>query len=739
MSFLAPWLVFAGVAAVGLPVLFHFFRRTPRGRMPFSTLMFLAPTPPRVTSRSKLENWPLLLLRAAVLVLLALAFGRPLWRELMESQTTEPAGARIVLLVDTSASLRRADLWSRAVAAAEQTAAAAGPHDELALVTFDGTARTLATFDAWRAAPPAERSALVKAALAATSPSWHATRLDEGLVAAADLLEATTHADKAGAPARTQRIVLVSDLQAGSQTARLQSYEWPKQVDVRVVAIAGPVTNAGLHAADVAATSAQADEPNLRPRVLITNAAGSEREQFTLAWQPLDPRRPLPAALAKPQDVYVPPGQSRIVRAPTLPPGDAAKLVLAGDDDSFDNTLWIVPPTRDRVRVLHLAQEKADDPQTLRYFLERAFADDSGRRMVVVETLDPYAAGIRTPTAADLEDVALVVVAHRQALPEAWSKSLGAWIDQGGVALGVPLMASDAGWRGVLPAELAKPAALRLAEGDRSREYALLSDVDLKHPLFAPLDDPRFSDFTKIRFWRHRTLKLDDEAARSLKVVAKFDSGDPAVLETTRGAGRVVLFAFGWQPRESQLGVSSKFIPLVNTLIDLGRHRPQFASSYEAGEPIDLADAAPGARPPPARTVVGPAGKESSLAADVKQFTPSDGPGLYELRSPAGVRRIAVNLPASESRTAPLAVEALEALGVRLAKGDAPATEQTLAAERTLQLEEMESRQQLWRPLLAAALLLIVVETWFAGRSARREAAAGGGGELATVKVEATS
>ena len=38
MSLLAP-LFIAGLAAVSLPVLFHMIRRTPRGRIPFSTLM----------------------------------------------------------------------------------------------------------------------------------------------------------------------------------------------------------------------------------------------------------------------------------------------------------------------------------------------------------------------------------------------------------------------------------------------------------------------------------------------------------------------------------------------------------------------------------------------------------------------------------------------------------------------------------------------------------------------------
>ncbi|MGC3967392.1 MAG: hypothetical protein QM775_08490 [Pirellulales bacterium] len=172
---------------------------------------------------------------------------------------------------------------------------------------------------------------------------------------------------------------------------------------------------------------------------------------------------------------------------------------------------------------------------------------------------------------------------------------------------------------------------------------------------------------------------------------------------------------------------------MVNTLIELGRNRPPVAASYETGEPVAIveptavADAEKKETKPVVRTVSGPQGKSTTLAADAAQFTPDEGPGIYELRLPAGVRRIAVNLPAEEAKTAPLPVESLEALGVRLVRDDAAPTEATMAAQRTLQLEEMESRQQLWRPLLAAAVVLLVVETWFAGRAARRESTALGG------------
>ena len=61
MSFLAP-LYILGVAAVAAPIIFHLIRRAPKGDVPFSSLMFLTPTPPRLTRRSRLDNWLLLLL-----------------------------------------------------------------------------------------------------------------------------------------------------------------------------------------------------------------------------------------------------------------------------------------------------------------------------------------------------------------------------------------------------------------------------------------------------------------------------------------------------------------------------------------------------------------------------------------------------------------------------------------------------------------------------------------------------
>ena len=94
MSLLTP-LYILGALAIAAPIVFHLIRRTPRGEVPFSSLMFLSPTPPRLTRRSRLDNILLLLLRAAALGLLALAFARPFLREPAHGQEKISSPLRI--------------------------------------------------------------------------------------------------------------------------------------------------------------------------------------------------------------------------------------------------------------------------------------------------------------------------------------------------------------------------------------------------------------------------------------------------------------------------------------------------------------------------------------------------------------------------------------------------------------------------------------------------------------------
>src|SRR5207245_635102 len=143
------------------------------------------------TRRNRLEHLLLLALRCLVLVLLAVGFARPFLRKPMASNEPQAGSRRIALLLDTSASMRRAGLWPAGVAKANSTVASARPGDQVAVYTFDRQLHPLITFDQWNQTPVSERVAIVSQKLAQTSPGWSGTWLGEALIAAAETLADT--------------------------------------------------------------------------------------------------------------------------------------------------------------------------------------------------------------------------------------------------------------------------------------------------------------------------------------------------------------------------------------------------------------------------------------------------------------------------------------------------------------------------------------------------------------------
>ncbi|MBX3440222.1 MAG: BatA domain-containing protein, partial [Planctomycetaceae bacterium] len=213
MSFLTP-LYLLGVLAVSLPIVFHMIRRTPRGRRDFSSLMFLDPSPPRVTRRSRIEHWLLLMLRAAAVCLLAFAFARPYLRVMREQPLEEGPAQDMVILVDTSASMRRDGLWNEAVERVERLLDAAQPLDRICLATFDVQPRLLVDFGEWSSLGVAERVTAARQTLRDASPGWGSSGLARALIDAAERLDSTTTRDELPRP---RTIVVVSDLQEGSR------------------------------------------------------------------------------------------------------------------------------------------------------------------------------------------------------------------------------------------------------------------------------------------------------------------------------------------------------------------------------------------------------------------------------------------------------------------------------------------------------------------------------------------
>jgi len=668
--------------------------------------MFLQPSPPRLTRRSRLEHLLLLLLRCVVFCLLALGFSRPFIKKALPPPPPT-AARRTLVLVDTSASMRRANLWLDARKKAESVFRGASPADQLALYTFDRQIRPLVTFDQWNTTPISERSSFASAKLAETSPGWSSTALAHALVAAAEALS-----EKGADSAIQQRssIILITDLQEGSHLEPLQGYEWPKGITVSIQTLKpNHTSNASLQLlADSPDAEPNPSTLNNQPsttsiRLRVSNNPGSKLEQFKLGWAAPGTH----SFAATPLDIYVPAGQSRIISLPFDPSTPnpqpttnsssiiphPSSILLTGDEEDFDNTIYVIPPEPMRLAVLYLGSDSSKDPHQPLYFLERAF-QETRRQIVQIQSRLPDAADI--PSVIHQSPTVNPLIIVTDPLRDDLARALHDEIVGGKTLLFAPKADDSA-------ATLAHVLALSdlrfqsPASNDKSptttRSYSMLGQIDFQHPLFAPFADPRYSDFTKIHFWKYR--HLDASAIPGARIIAKFDNDHPALIEVPLGKGRVIILTSTWRPEDSQLALSSKFVPLLYSLLDFAGPSAPAPIEYHVGDPI------PSLETPQ---------KPATVTRSPDQFFPA--PGIYS-------NRFAVNLDPSESRTQPLPADQLEHLGVPVAYQNPNAPRQPPNWVH-LQNVDLENRQKLWRWCIVAALALLILETWLAGRTARR-------------------
>jgi hypothetical protein len=680
MNFLAPLFLLGALAIIG-PVIFHLIRRTTREKTLFSTLMFLEPTPPRITRRSRLENLWLLLLRCLVIGLLATAFARPFFRQNATGAAAASGQQRVVILIDTSASLRREGAWAEAVKKAGEQIRKAAPGDELALAAFDRSVRSLMTFEDWNRLPPGERIEIATQRLTPVSPTWSSTQLDAALIRAAELLDAS------GETEPTQRkIIVVSDLQEGAALDRLQGYEWPRGTSVEFISVGKPQAgNVSLQwIPESEESQATAESQPLRLRV--TNSAGNKREQFGIR------RRSAPTSVNSDAEIpaYVPAGQSRIVRITRPDVVNATSLAIDGDDIPFDNTVYLLPPQPVRIPILYLGRKVKTDPDGLLYYLDRAFPRTRSQNIEIISNTGDLAVPKFQSNAAQL------VVLGESPGPNDLAAAREA--AKSGRIVVLPLMSSDSSLSSLL-----ERSAISVTEAP-VKDYALLGEIDFQHPLFAPFADPRFSDFTKIHFWKHR--RIDLSTLPDSRVIAKFDRGDPAILQVPLGRGSVVVFSSSWRPVDSQLALSSKFVPLLHALLEQSTDIPATKAQYFVGDTLPMPS------DPQGFTVRKPDGTDVRIESGAR-FSDTDQPGIYTV-APIN-RRFVVNLAPEESRLTPLPLDRFTALGVPL---QPPPLDALTAAKHAAvaQAVELEGRQKVWRWMIAVTLGVLLLETLIAGK-----------------------
>jgi hypothetical protein len=368
--------------------------------------------------------------------------------------------------------------------------------------------------------------------------------------------------------------------------------------------------------------------------------------------------------------------------------------LLVGDSELFDNRAFHAAPPRQTLRVSYVGNENADDPNTQLFFLHRAFPESS----ILAVKVDS-----RLPNSGRPFDANLTIL---NSLTAADATLLKTNLETGGTALLILGQGADLSslnrLNGAPPPSVTEVGA----------NFVLLANVDFEHPLFSQFRDARFNDFTRIHFWKHR--KLDASQIPNARVLATFDDSTPALVQVPLGKGALYILTSGWTPADSQFALSSKFVPILYSLLEQSAPISVQARQLTIGDSIPF----PGDFTGDSIALSKPDGAIVQWKKG-EAFSGTDQPGFYSSEKPNLI--FAVNLDPSESRTAPIPEDQFASLGLPLKHEESAvsATEKK-QHEQLLLATEQESRQKLWRRLLIAALAILLVEAVVARISSTR-------------------
>ena len=615
--------------------------------------MFLEPSKHSpVKRRSQLENLPLLLLRCLALLLLAAMFSRPFFAG--GDQENTAGQKRIVVLIDTSASMRRGTLWDDAITLAKDAVRNAPPESSIAIMTVGQSPRTLISFADYRSADSSRQNEIAFQSIEELTPEWTGSDLGNGMIAAAEMIADAASEDGSSLSAE---IILISDLQAGAAFDAIAEATWPDNLSI----VLAPVeTSANTNAAISVAPSSDQNKPTVR----IRNDPDSTTQEFQIR------------AGKETISAVVPPGESRIFQIAT----PNSEIILSGDDRSheFDNRLFFAPSEAARIKLQFIGKGKPDDSNGPEYYFRRAFGFSKVLNPIFVKIL------------AEKPDI----VAIARSLGPDETSTISDHLKSGGHALLVITETSMAQTFGDLIGSKTPPLV------EFNGDYSLLQNINFDHPALSQFKDPRWRNFTQIHFWKHRQIDPKDLPNGS-RVIAEFDSGAPAWIEIPVGAGSLSVMMSGWHPRDSQLSLSSKFLPLLFSIFSEAGSKVGGVRQYFVGDSLPIKDGQ--------NQITLPSGQKTKLDPNAP-FRP-DEPGIY--RTEDGTA-LAVNIRPSESELTPLGKDALTALGVPL--GKFPDREPS-SKNRVLRSQENEASQSLWRWAVITLLALLGIESWLGSRS----------------------
>lgn len=636
MAFLNPLLLF-GIIGIASPIIIHLLAKKKIKRVVWAAMRFLKNVVEKNQQRLSLEDIMLLLLRCALLVLLALALARPSFKKgglAGFGDSNETA----IIAIDNSASMSQNDGATSKFAQAQKAA-----EDALdSLPSGSSVAVWLVSDVVQNIIPePTHDLALARKSIREARRSDRGTEMPSALRRMVEVLQRQ--------PVAVKQLFLITDGQANGwkQLAETRALlDAAKDVHARFVLLGeSEQHNLGVTGLRMASALAPVNDP-VRFEIEVANYG-----------------------VAEAKDVHVslgidgePPGDDATIES--IPTGESKKVSLyatfreAGyhsvtarlpaDRNPADDQRALAVRVIGEINVLLVDGDPGIEPRESEvFYLHNALTP------VPPEQREKYYIKTKTIRPADLattklSDYEAVVLANVSDVPETVIAGLERFLRSGGGLVVFPGGKINAKFynekmfaeRAFLPAAFGEPHG----NAEQQDKYFTFQSKNYDHPIVSIWHDPAAGSLATAHFYR--AFKLEPAKTPSTRpeagppaVVLKYEDGEPAVMERTWGYGRVVQFSSTADTAWNDLCIRPIFVPLVHRTLGALVTRQEENLNLRVGAKLsavmdaELAGKDLLIKPPGGKTdAVVLRRVTATNGVPLLQFDATDSAGVYEVR-----------------------------------------------------------------------------------------------------------
>jgi len=661
MGFLSPWFLL-GLAAIGLPVYIHLLRRHVTTPLPFSSLMFFERGTQSSTRHRRLRYLLLFSLRAALLLLLVLAFANPFIRRAAGGVNDK----LLLVVVDNSFSMKAGSRFADAKQGALQLLASRPRAQHAEVMALGGRLAVLTQ--------SIQDAGALRSAVESIQPGDSRANLGELAHGVRALVE-TVHTPV--------ELHLFSDMQKTGVPANFAEIELPANVSV-VPHPVGTATTPNWTVESVNAPAQLADPKDPRKSRVQAVIAGygtpaaSKTVSLVVNGKTIASRK-----------VDIPPdGRATVEFQPLDVPyglNHCAITIDSADGFPADDTSVFAVKRSDPERVLFVHQ--ASDTRSPVYF---------GAALAAAAQASFNLQSIDIEKSADIDPAkyAFVVLSDAMALPSIFENALSRYVRGGGSVL--IATGTSAAHHARIPVYGGYTSDAHTYSRDG---FATVGQTDLTH---AVMNESGWND---LQFYY--IAGVDPAQAR---VIVRLTDSTPLLMEKQIGEGHVLLFASGFDNLTNNLPIRPAFVPFVDRTARYLSGSDETGVSRLVDSYVPLRTATAG-NPSTGVEILDPDGHRAlSLreAATAQSFQLTRA-GFYQIRFANGKSAlIGVNPDRRESNLEPIANDLLNLWGTH---STAPAS--SLAA---VTVQEKNSAHSLWWYVMLLVLVAAVAESIVASR-----------------------